>query len=109
MRTRYALERFRRPHEYLRTALQCQGTREGGEIFQAHIWFSSYATDEGQRLAAIIVDSSEEMREREEQALQQLMRGNRIVDAAVAHGVRNFCVAMAILCENLRHRPGPVR
>jgi len=91
--------------EGLRTAVQCQGTRDDGEIFQAHIWFSSYATHEGQRLAAIVVDSSEEMREREEQGLQQLMQGNRIAAAAVAHEIRNFCVAMSLLCGNLRQRP----
>jgi two-component system sensor kinase FixL len=91
--------------EGLRTAVQCQGTRENGDIFQAHIWFSSYATHEGPRLAAIVVDSSEEMRDRAEQGLHELMRGNRIAAAATAHEVRNFCVAMALLCGNLRQRP----
>jgi two-component system, LuxR family, sensor kinase FixL len=90
--------------EGLRTAVQCQGYREHGEIFLAHIWFSSYLTEDGVRLAAIVVDSSEEMREREEQGLQQLIRGNRIAAAAVAHEVRNFSVAMTLLCGNLRQR-----
>ena len=62
----------------LRTAVQCQGYRENGEIFLAHAWISSYIAEDGPRLAAIVVDSSEEMRDREEQGLQQLMRGNRI-------------------------------
>ncbi len=90
--------------EGLRTALQCQGYQENGDIFLAHIWFSSYRTEQGQRLAAIVVDASEEMREREEQGLQELMRGNRIAAAAVAHEVRNFCVAMTLLCGNLQQR-----
>jgi len=88
----------------LRTAAQCQAYRENGEVFLAHMWFSCYGSEVGSRLAAIVVDSSEEMREREEQGLQQLMRGNRIAAAAVAHEVRNFCGAMAMLCENLRSR-----
>jgi signal transduction histidine kinase len=90
--------------EGLRTAVQCQGRRENGEIFQAHIWFSSYMSGEGPRLAAIVVDTSEEMREREEAGLQQLLRGNRIAAAAVAHEVRNFSVAMKMLCGGLRSR-----
>lgn len=88
----------------LRTAVQCQGNRENGEIFLAHIWFSSYISPEGPRLAAIVVDSSEEMREREEEGLQQLLRGNRIAAAAVAHEVRNLTVAMSLLASNLQRR-----
>src|SRR5262249_6509751 len=41
------------------TATQCQGYRENGEIFLAHIWFSAYSTLEGKRLAAIVADSSD--------------------------------------------------
>jgi PAS domain S-box-containing protein len=90
--------------EGLRTAAKCQGYRESGDIFQAHIWFSSYLSREGPRLAAIVVDSSEEMRDREEQGLQQLLRGNRIAAAAVAHEVRNFCGAIALRSLNLAER-----
>src|SRR5262245_50482197 len=56
-----------------RTAAQSQSRRENGELFMAHTWFSSYDTPDGMRLAAIVVDSSEEMRDREEQSLRQLM------------------------------------
>jgi two-component system, LuxR family, sensor kinase FixL len=88
----------------LRTAAQCQGVRDNGEIFLANLWFSSYPVPDGKRLAAIIVDSSEELRDREEHGLRQLMRGNRIAAAAVAHEVRNVCSAMTVLCSNLRKR-----
>ena len=90
----------------LRTAAQCQGHRDNGEIFLAHTWFSAYLTREGRRLAAVVVDSSEEMREREEQGLRELLTGNRIATAAIAHEVRHFCEAMAMLCEDLRQRKG---
>ena len=85
----------------LRTAAQCQGTRENGEVFLAHMWFSLYDTPEGHRLAAIVVDSSEEMRAREEQGLRQLLTGNRIMATALSHEVRNFCGVLERLCESL--------
>jgi two-component system, LuxR family, sensor kinase FixL len=90
----------------LRTAAQCQGRRHNGEIFAAHTWFSSYSSIDGTRLAAIVVDSSEELREREEQGLRELLRGNRIVAAAFSHEVRNFCVTMRMLCTNVQERHG---
>ena len=90
----------------LRTAAQCRGYRDNGEIFLAHLWFSSYVVPEGRRLAVIGVDSTEEMRDREEQGMRQLMTGNRIATATIAHEVRNFCEAMAMLCADLRRRHG---
>src|SRR4029078_9075142 len=84
----------------------CQGYRANGEIFLAHIWFSSYVAEEGPRLAAIVVDASEEMRYREKQGLEQFMRGNRIAAAAVAHEVRNFCGALSLRCADLSERYG---
>ena len=90
--------------EGLRTATQSQGRRDSGEIFLASTWFSSYRTPEGMRLAAIIVDSSEEMRAREEQSFLQLSEGSRIAAAAVFHEVRNFCSAMSVLSANLREK-----
>ena len=86
----------------LRTAAQCQGRRENGEVFLAHTWFSSYVAPEGRRLAAIVVDSSEELRDREEEGLRQLLRGNRIAAAAVSHEVRNLCSAISLICSELR-------
>jgi signal transduction histidine kinase len=93
-------------HEGFRTAAQCQGRRENGDIFLAHTWFSSYLAPEGGRLAAIVVDSSEEMRDREEQALRQSMRSNRIAAAAVSHELRNLCGAISLLCGNLQAKHG---
>lgn len=98
-----ALTLAARPERF-RTAAQCQGRRDNGEIFLAHVWFSSYLTPEGARLAAIVVDASEEMRDREEQGLRQLMIGNRIAAAAVSHEVRNLCSAISLLCSNILAR-----
>jgi two-component system sensor kinase FixL len=84
-----------------RTAAQCQGMRDNGEIFLAHTWFSSYSTSHGTRLAAIVVDSSEEMRDREEENIRQLMKYNSIAASAVSHEVRNWCSAITLSCSNL--------
>lgn len=90
--------------EGLRTAAQSRGQRENGEIFLANAWFSSYKTPEGMRLAAIVVDFSEEMRDREEQSFRHLSEGNRIAAAAVFHEVRNFCSAISVISSNLRQK-----
>jgi two-component system, LuxR family, sensor kinase FixL len=100
-----ALKLAHRPERF-RTAAQCQGRKENGAIFLAHVWFSSYFTPEGPRLAAIVVDSSEEMRDREEHGLRQLLVGNRIATAAVSHEVRNLCSAISLLCSNIRAKHG---
>jgi len=87
--------------EDFHTAAQCYGRRDDGDIFLAHTWFSTYTGHDGTRLAAIVVDSSEEMRDREEQNLRHLMRNNRIAAAAVSHEVRNLCGAIAMLTTQL--------
>jgi two-component system sensor kinase FixL len=89
------------------TSAQCSGRRDNGEIFLANTWFSSYAAPDGKRLSAIIVDASEEMRDREEQSLTQLLRGNRIAAGAVSHEVRNLCSAIAMVSSSLQAKAGP--
>ena len=93
----------------LRAAAQAQGQRENREIFLAQAWFSSYATDEGKRLAAIVVDSSEEMRDREEQSSRQLSEGSRIAASAVFHEVRNLSGAISVMLANLKEKHGIAR
>jgi two-component system sensor kinase FixL len=84
-----------------RTEMQCRGEREDGEGFLANVFFSTYNTTAGPRLAAFVVDASEELREREEMSLDQLMTGSRILVGAVSHEVRNVCGAISIIHENL--------
>lgn len=84
-----------------RTEMQCRGEREHGDVFLANVFFSTYQTAVGARLAALIVDASEELREREEASLEQLMAGSRILVGAVSHEVRNVCGAIAVIHENL--------
>jgi two-component system sensor kinase FixL len=84
-----------------RTEMQTRGQRENGEIFLADVFFSTYSTPAGPRLAALIIDGSEHFREREEASLQQLLVGSRILVAAVSHEVRNVCGAIGMVHENL--------
>ena len=86
-----------------RTALQCQGKRHNGEVFIAGVWFSTYGTISGPRLAAIIVDLSEDIREREQLSLDHLLKNARIVMGAVSHEIRNLCGAIAVVYRNLSH------
>jgi two-component system sensor kinase FixL len=95
--------------EPFRTAAQSQGQRKNGTLFLADIWFSTYTGPNGKHLAAIVVDSSEEMREREERSLRQLSWGSRILACAVLHEVRNFCSAFSVLYSNLKRREGICR
>ena len=87
--------------ESFRTAAQCQGRRLDDTPFHAHIWFSTYSTPEGRHLAAIAVDSSDEVREREEASLRQLLTANRVLTAAVLHEIRNLCASISTAYSNL--------
>jgi two-component system, LuxR family, sensor kinase FixL len=86
-----------------RTTLQCQGHRPNGEVFMAGVWFSTYATISGPRLAAIIVDLSEDIREREQLSLDHLLKNARIVMGAISHEIRNLCGAISVVYRNLSH------
>jgi two-component system sensor kinase FixL len=87
-----------------RTEMQCRGERENGDVFLANVFFSTYKTAVGPRLAALIVDASEDLRDREEYSLERLLAGSRILVAAVSHEVRNVCGAISVIYENLiRH------
>jgi PAS domain S-box-containing protein len=91
------------PSKVFRTSLQCQGRRSNGEFFLAAVWFSTYAAVSGPRLAAIIVDLSEDVRDREQLSLDHLLKNARIVMAAVSHEIRNLCGAISVVHRNLSH------
>ncbi len=87
--------------QLFRTEMECPGKRGNGEAFLANIWFSTYRTRSGPRLAAVVVDISEDLRNREESSLQQFMAGSRIVVASVCHEIRNLCGAIGVVNANL--------
>jgi two-component system sensor kinase FixL len=84
-----------------RTTLQCTGQRSDGEVFLAGVWFSTYSTISGPRLAAIVVDLSEDLRNREDLSLDYLLKNTRILMSAVAHEIRNLCSAVLVVHKNL--------
>lgn len=87
---------------FFRTVMQARGYREGGETFLADICFSTYRTDAGVRLAAMVLDASEDLRTQEVAGLHQLLAGSRIAIGAVSHEIRNVCGAIAAVHQNLR-------
>lgn len=89
-----------------RTTLQCKGQRSNGEVFFAGVWFSRYATASGTRVAAIVVDLSEDLRNREELSLDHLLKNTRILMSAVSHEIRNLCGAALVVHKNLSRVDG---
>jgi two-component system, LuxR family, sensor kinase FixL len=85
----------------LQSEMECRADREDGEAFLANVFFSTYHTAIGPRLAALVVDASEQLRQREEATLEELLTGSRILVQAVSHEVRNVCSTMMIMYENV--------
>jgi two-component system, LuxR family, sensor kinase FixL len=88
-----------------RTAMQCSGRRRDGEVFLADIWFSTYRTSAGPRLAAMLVDSSEDFRDKEESNFHRLRVTSRLAVGAVSHEIRNVCGAISVVTRNLSRYP----
>jgi two-component system sensor kinase FixL len=84
-----------------RTEMECRGRRQDGDVFLAHIWFSTYQTKSGPRLAAVVFDSSEELRERAEFNLQQILAGSKVLVGALCHEIRNVSGAIAVVHSKL--------
>jgi len=92
-----------------RTAMQCSGRRQDGDVFLADVWFSTYKTSAGPRLAAMLVDSSEDLRDKEESSLHHLLVASRLAVGAVSHEIRNVCGAISVVYENLSRDPDLVQ
>ena len=88
-------------HRQLKTMMQCQGVRADLEPFFADVWFSTYTTHEGPRMTAMIIDSSKDLRDREEANLEQVLKGSRLLVGAVSHEIRNICGAIGLVMQNL--------
>ncbi len=85
-----------------RTTIQCRAQRADGKPFLAGTWFSTYpAQSGGNKLAAIIVDLSEELVSREDLSLDYLLKNARILMSAVSHEVRNMAGAALVFHQNL--------
>jgi signal transduction histidine kinase len=90
---------------FFHTEMECRGRRHDGEAFMAHVWFSTYQTTSGPRLAAVVFDTSEELRDRAEFNLQQVMTGSRVLVGALCHEIRNICGAVGVVHATLSRNP----
>ncbi len=89
----------------IRTNTSTWAARADGTHFPASAWFSIYGDADSRRLAAILVDNSNDVREREQAHFEQLTQHNRVLAGAVSHEIRNLCSAIAVVSSNLeRHR-----
>lgn len=75
--------------------------RHDGSTFPVQSWFSTYGTGPEHALAAILVDMSEEVRERERENFRQLVDHHRLLAGAVSHEIRNLCSAISVVSDNL--------
>jgi two-component system sensor kinase FixL len=99
-----AVPRSQGAKRFFRANMECTGRRRNGEVFLAQIWFSTYQTASGPRLAAMVRDASEELRDREDLAMHASLTTSRILVGAVSHEVRNLCAAARAAYINLgRH------
>jgi signal transduction histidine kinase len=86
---------------FFNTEMECRARRQDGDVFLAHIWFSTYQTMSGPRLAAVVFDTSEELRDRAEFNLQQILTGSKVLVSALCHEIRNVCGAIAVIQSKL--------
>lgn len=88
----------------VRTSVTGWAKRRDDQVFPIQAWFSVYGHGETRYLAAIVVDISEEVRERERENYQHLIDNNRLLAGAVSHEIRNLCSAILVVCSNLSRR-----
>lgn len=85
----------------IRTSVTGWARRIDDHHFPIQAWFSVYGQGEDRCLAAIVVDMSEEVRDRERENFQYLLDYNRLLASAVSHEIRNLCSAISVVCSNL--------
>jgi PAS domain S-box-containing protein len=92
----------KRAASLVRTMVEGNGRRRNGDIFLAQMWVSAYKTAAGTKLAAVFADISDQLRDREELGLRQLLTNSRIIVGAVSHEIRNLAAAAGVLHDNIR-------
>ena len=90
----------------MRSVVEASGHRRNGDTFYSQIWVSLYEGASGARMAAILSDVTEQLRDREESGLRELLSSSRIIRGAVSHEIRNLAAAASVLYHNLKECPG---
>lgn len=93
------------PGQGSRRMVECTARRLDGETFFAQAWISTYTGQAGAHATAIIFNASEELRDREQGRLRQLLMSSRVVMGAAWHEVRNYCAAIGVLQATLTRIP----
>ena len=84
-----------------RTQIRCRGKRKNGDVFVAAVWFANSTSAVGTIISAIIVDFSEDLRDREDLSLEHLLKNAKILMGAISHEIRNLCGAILVVYKNL--------
>jgi two-component system sensor kinase FixL len=95
------LLKSRRAATSVRAMVEGSGRRRNGDMFLAQMWLSSYKAAAGTKLAAIFMDVSQQLRDREELGLRQLLTNSRIIVGAVSHEIRNLAAAIGVLHDRM--------
>lgn len=89
----------------VRTSAWTWAKHSDGTMFPIATWFSTYGEGDKRHLAAIVVDISEEVRDREMENFRHVLDYNRLLAGTVSHEIRNLCSAVAVVASNLGRRP----
>jgi signal transduction histidine kinase len=85
----------------IRTSANAWARRGDGTLLPITSWFSIYGEGSSRHLAAIMVDTSNEVREREHAQYEQIVSHDRILASAVSHEIRNLCSAIFVVASNM--------
>lgn len=91
--------------EQMKTMMQCQGMRNNAEPFLADVWFSTYMTTNGGRLTAMMMDTSLEIKDREEASLEQTLAVSKLAVSALSHEIRNIAAAASGVVYQMTSTP----
>jgi len=83
------------------TSANAWARRHDGSLVPTTTWFSIYGEKTERHLAAIVVDMSNEVREREHAQYEQIVSHDRILASAVSHEIRNLCSAIFVVASNM--------
>jgi len=71
----------------------------------AAVWFSTSSTTRGTIISAIVIDFSEDLRDREDLSLDHLLKNAKILMGAISHEIRNLCGAVLSVYRYLSQFP----
>jgi signal transduction histidine kinase len=83
------------------TSATAWARRDDRTLVPTTTWFSIYGEGSRRHLAAILVDNSNEVREREYAQFEQMASHDRILASAVSHEIRNLCSAIFVVASNM--------